>query len=190
MGKGKLIIFSAPSGSGKTTIVKQILKTDIPFQFSVSATSRPPRDNEIDGRDYYFLTPKTFREKIENHEFLEWEEVYEDQYYGTLKSEVERIRENNHHVLFDIDVVGGLNIKKQFGNEALSIFVMPPHIKELEKRLKIRGTENEESLSKRLAKSEHEMTFAPEFDKVIINDELQKAVEETHKIIKEFLNHE
>lgn len=190
MGKGKLIIFSAPSGSGKTTIVKQILKLDIPFQFSISATSRPPRDNEIDGRDYYFLTPEIFRKKIKSHEFLEWEEVYKDQYYGTLKSEVERIRESNYHVLFDIDVVGGLNVKKQFGKEALAIFVMPPHIEELEKRLKNRGTENQESLSKRLEKSEHEMTYAPLFDKVIINDELQKAVGETEKIIKEFLNYE
>ena len=190
MEKGKLIIFSAPSGSGKTTIVKQVLKTDIPFRFSISATSRPPRNNEIEGKDYYFLSPEEFRKKINNNEFLEWEEVYENQYYGTLKSEVERIRNNRQHVIFDIDVVGGLNIKRQFGQEALSIFVMPPHIKELEKRLRARGTENKESLAKRLAKSEHELTFAPEFDKVIINDDLQTAVEETHAAILEFLNHE
>jgi len=190
MKKGKLIIFSAPSGSGKTTIVRQILKSDIPFEFSVSATSRVPRENETDGKDYYFLSPDSFREKIKNNEFLEWEEVYHNQYYGTLKSEVERIRNSGHHVLFDIDVVGGLNIKNQFGDDALALFIMPPHLEELENRLKKRGTEDDESLAKRLEKSEHELAYAPKFDKVIVNDHLQTAVKETLLTLKEFLNHE
>ena len=190
MEKGKLIIFSAPSGSGKTTIVKQVLNAGFPFQFSVSATSRPPRKNEIDGKDYYFLSPSAFREKINKDEFLEWEEVYQNQYYGTLKSEVERIRNNGNHVLFDIDVVGGLNIKKQFGNEALAIFIMPPHIDELENRLRKRGTEDDESLARRLAKAKQELSFAPEFDKVIINDDLKAAVKETLTELEKFLGHE
>ena len=190
MEKGRLIIFSAPSGSGKTTIVKQILKTDIPFQFSVSATSRAPRKNEINGKDYYFLSPVVFREKIDNNAFLEWEEVYPNQYYGTLKSEVERIRNSGYNVLFDIDVVGGLNIKRQFGDEALAIFIMPPHIDELENRLRNRGTEDDESLAKRLAKAKKELSFAQEFDKIIVNDNLKTAVEETLNALKDFLNYE
>ena len=187
MQKGKLIVFSAPSGSGKTTIVKEILKTDIPFGFSVSATSRTPRNNEIHGKDYYFFTENEFREKVNNQEFIEWEEVYHNQFYGTLKSEIERLRNIGKHVLFDIDVVGGLNLKSQFKEEALAIFILPPSLDELEKRLKGRGTEDKVSLKKRLDKSEHEMSFADKFDVQIVNDELKDAVEKCIKEIKNFI---
>ena len=185
--KPKLIIFSAPSGSGKTTIVKEVLKTDIPFAFSVSATSRAPREGEVHTKDYHFLRLKQFKESIENGDFLEWEEVYENQYYGTLKSDVENKRQQGYNVIFDVDVVGGLNIKKYYGDEALAIFVMPPSIEELKKRLKGRGTETEESFNKRIAKAEHEMSFAKDFDVVIVNDDLQKAVVETIEKIRNFI---
>ena len=186
--KGKLIIFSAPSGSGKTTIVKEILKTDIPFGFSVSATSRPPREGETHAKDYYFFSVDEFKQKAKNDEFIEWEEVYHNQFYGTLKSEVERLRNIGKHVLFDIDVVGGLNLKNQFQKEALAIFILPPSIKELEKRLKGRGTEDEVSLKKRLDKSEHEMSFAEKFDIQIVNDDLSEAVEKCIDEIKNFIH--
>jgi len=186
--KAKLIIFSAPSGSGKTTIVKEVLKTDIPFAFSVSATSRSPREGEVHTKDYHFLSVNDFKKSIENEHFLEWEEVYENQFYGTLKSEVESKRQQGYNVLFDVDVVGGLNIKKYYGDEALAIFVMPPSIEELKKRLKGRGTETEESFNKRIAKAEHEMTFAKDFDVVIVNDDLQKAVDMTIATIRKFVN--
>ena len=185
--KGKLIIFSAPSGSGKTTIVKEILKTNIPFGFSVSATSRPPREGEVHAKDYYFFSVDEFKEKAENGEFIEWEEVYHNQFYGTLKSEIERLRNIGKHVLFDIDVVGGLNLKNQFQKEALAIFILPPSIEELEKRLKGRGTEDEISLKKRLDKSEHEMSFAEKFDIQIVNDDLSKAVEKCIEEIENFI---
>lgn len=185
--KGKLIIFSAPSGSGKTTIVKEILKTDIPFGFSVSATSRPPRKGEIHAKDYYFFSVDEFKEKAKNGEFIEWEEVYHNQFYGTLKSEIERLRNIGKHVLFDIDVFGGLNLKNQFKKEALAIFILPPSIKELEKRLKGRGTEDEVSLRKRLDKSEQEMSFANKFDIQIVNDDLSEAVEKCIEEIRIFI---
>jgi guanylate kinase len=185
--KAKLIIFSAPSGSGKTTIVKEVLKTDIPFAFSVSATSRPPREGEVHAKDYHFLSVDNFKESIEKEHFLEWEEVYENQFYGTLKSEVEQKRQQGYNVLFDVDVVGGLNIKKFFGDEALAIFVMPPSIDELKKRLKGRGTETEESFNKRIDKAAEEMEYAKEFDVVVVNDDLNTAVKETIEAITNFI---
>jgi len=185
--KAKLIIFSAPSGSGKTTIVKEVLKTDIPFAFSVSATSRPPRAQEVHAKDYHFLSVDNFKEAIEKERFLEWEEVYENQFYGTLKSEVEQKRQQGYNVLFDVDVVGGLNIKKFYGDEALAIFVMPPSIEELKKRLKGRGTETEESFNKRIDKAAKEMEYAKEFDVVVVNDDLNTAVKETIEAITNFI---
>ena len=185
--KAKLIIFSAPSGSGKTTIVKEVLKTDIPFAFSVSATSRAPREGEVHTKDYHFLSVNEFKNSIENEHFLEWEEVYENQFYGTLKSEVEQKRQQGYNVLFDVDVIGGLNIKKFYGEEALSIFVMPPSIEELKKRLQGRGTETTESFKKRIDKAEEEMQYAKDFDVVIVNDDLQKAVNETIDNIRNFI---
>lgn len=188
--KGKLIIFSAPSGAGKTTIVHRIMEQDGQFSFSISATSRKPRENEQDGKDYYFLSPEQFRYKIEHGDFLEWEEVYQNQYYGTLRSEVERIREAGKHVIFDVDVVGGLNIKKAFGDEALAIFVMPPDEETLAQRLKSRGTEDEESLNKRLSKARQELEMAPQFDIQIVNDDLIETINQTKSIIHKFLSHE
>jgi guanylate kinase len=185
--KAKLIIFSAPSGSGKTSIVKEILKSDIPFGFSVSATSRQAREGEIHAKDYYFFDVEEFKTRVSNDEFLEWEEVYHNQFYGTLKSEVEQLRDQGKNVLFDVDVVGGLNIKKYYGDDALSIFVKAPSVEELKNRLKGRGTESEESLQKRLDKAEYEMTFAPQFDVVIVNDNLNTAVTECLDLIRKFV---
>ncbi len=185
--KGKLIIFSAPSGSGKTTIVHWLMQQLPDLAFSISATSRKKRPGETDGKDYYFLTVDEFKKKIENNEFVEWEEVYDNQYYGTLASEVERLRNQGKHVVFDVDVKGGMNIKKMFGPEALSVFIMPPSIEELERRLRNRGTDDEESIRKRVKKAAYELQFAPEFDVVIVNDNLEKAEQETLKIVKRFL---
>ncbi|MBM3436530.1 MAG: guanylate kinase [Bacteroidetes bacterium] len=184
---GKLVIFSAPSGAGKTTIVQYLLHAGLNLEFSVSAASRQKRQNETDGRDYYFISPEEFRMKIKNDEFLEWEEVYENHYYGTLKSEVERILENGHHAIFDVDVKGGLNIKKYYGKQALAVFVMPPGIQNLEDRLRGRSTEIEESIKKRIDKAEHEIGFAGRFDKVIVNDDLKTALIEAGKIVSAFL---
>jgi guanylate kinase len=188
MEKGKLIIFSAPSGAGKTTIVKHLLNAELNLEFSISAASRKIRSNEVDGKDYYFLTADEFRNKINDHAFLEWEEVYTNHFYGTFKSEVERIRNKGNHVIFDVDVMGGLNLKKYFGDEALAVFVVPPHIEELENRLRSRSTENEESLKKRLEKAEHELSFAGEFDYQLINDDLHKAKQEAIRVVQEFIN--
>ncbi len=185
---GKLIIFSAPSGSGKTTIVRHLLEQNFQLEFSVSATSRAPRGTEVDGKDYYFLSADEFRKKIENDEFLEWEEVYKDCFYGTLKSEVERIRNNNKNVIFDVDVVGGVNIKKYYNDQALAIFVQPPSVEELENRLRKRNTDSDEVIAKRLEKSKFELSFAPKFDKIIVNDDLQEAYAEARKTLEEFLN--
>jgi guanylate kinase len=185
--KGKLIIFSAPSGSGKTTIVKHLLSKNFKLEFSVSATSRPPRKNEIHGKDYYFLSADQFRQKISNNEFLEWEEVYKDRYYGTLKSEVERITKAGKNVVFDVDVVGGCNIKKTYSDQALSIFVQPPSVAELEKRLKARSTDSDEVIATRIAKAEYEMTFASQFDVVIVNDVLEDACREAENVLSNFL---
>ncbi|KJF44586.1 guanylate kinase [Draconibacterium sediminis] len=185
--KGKLIIFSAPSGAGKTTIVKHLLKQGFDLEFSISATSREPRHTEMHGKDYYFLSGEEFLAKVENDEFLEWEEVYKGTSYGTLKSEVERIREQGKNVIFDVDVVGGLNIKKYYGDEALAVFVQPPSVEELRNRLVGRSTDSEEKIAMRVAKAEHELSFAPQFDVVIVNDKLEDAFVEAEKIITEFL---
>jgi len=185
--KGKLIIFSAPSGSGKTTLVRHLLAQNIPFGFSVSATSRLPRGAEQDGVDYYFLSEVEFREKIAQNAFLEYEEVYSGTFYGTLRSEVERMWDAGKHVLFDIDVVGGLNIKKQFPKECLALFVQPPSIEELEKRLRGRETDSEEIIQQRLDKATEELAYAPQFDRVIVNDDLETAQQEVRKAIEQFL---
>jgi guanylate kinase len=184
---GKLIIFSAPSGAGKTTIVKHLLESNPDLQFSISAASRPKRLNEIDGKDYYFISAKEFKQKIKNDEFLEWEEVYKDHFYGTLKSEVERIWANGKLVIFDVDVIGGLNIKKYYENKALAIFVMPPSLKHLELRLRGRATDSEENLKKRIKKAEHEISFKDKFDYILINDNLEIAFAEAERVVTEFV---
>ncbi len=185
--RGKLIIFSAPSGAGKTTIVKHLLQQNFNLVFSISATSRPPRNTETHARDYHFISEKEFQEKIENDDFLEWEEVYKGIRYGTLKSDVEQIRNRGKNVIFDVDVVGGLNIKKYFGDEALAIFVQPPSVKELQIRLQNRSTETEEIIRMRIEKAEHELSFANQFDVKITNDNLENALAEAEKILSEFL---
>ena len=186
--EGKLFIFSAPSGSGKTTIVKNLLDKDLSLEFSISATSRPKRENEIHGKDYYFLSVDDFKEKIDKNEFVEWEEVYENRFYGTLKIELERIWNQGKHVIFDVDVVGGLNIKKVYPDKALSIFVMPPGIEELEKRLTLRSTDSSEDIETRIKKASKELNYANKFDIIIINDELDKAIQESEIAIKKFIN--
>lgn len=186
--KGKLIIFSAPSGSGKTTIVRHLLNLGLGLEFSISATSRKPRGEEKDGVDYHFMTPETFRLNISKNAFLEWEEVYENQFYGTLRSEVQRIWDRDHHVLFDIDVKGGLNLKREFGERALAVFVSPPSIEVLADRLKGRNTDDEASLKKRLDKARYEISFSNQFDTVIINDKLEEALKEAENIVLDFLN--
>lgn len=188
MKRGKLIIFSAPSGAGKTTIVRHLLSVRNDLGFSISATSRLPRNGEKNGVDYYFLSESEFREKIKRNEFLEWEEVYFGTFYGTLKNEVERIIESGRNIIFDVDVVGGLNIKKQFGHEALSVFVKPPSMTELEKRLRFRSTETKEIIRIRLLKASKEMDFASRFDVIIVNDNLEKACIEATNIVSEFLD--
>ncbi len=185
---GKLVIFSAPSGSGKTTIVSHLLNEGLPLAFSVSATSRPPRGNEKHGKEYYFLSPDAFREHINQDAFVEWEEVYQDRYYGTLKSEVNRLWEAHKHVLFDVDVVGGLNLKKQYGDRALAVFVKAPSIAELEKRLRMRSTESEEELQLRLRKAEEEYAYADRFDVVLVNEDLQEAKKTAEALVRNFLS--
>lgn len=187
MSEGKLVIFSAPSGAGKTTIVKHLLSQNLNFGFSVSATTRKPRGAEQDGKDYYFLNVEEFKSKINNEEFLEWEEVYPDCYYGTLKSEVDQISQNGQNILFDIDVVGGSNIKKYYGDKALAVFVQPPSIKELEKRLLVRSTDHPEVIRERIAKAEHEMGYIGLFDIIIVNDKLEVALQKAEEKIREFL---
>lgn len=185
--QGKLIIFSAPSGSGKSTIINHLLKQNLNLQFSISATSRDPRGEEKHGVEYYFLSPEEFRTKIANDDFLEFEEVYTDRFYGTLKSEVDRITSTGNNVIFDVDVVGGCNIKKFYGERALSVFIQPPSIEELRKRLEGRGTDAQDVIESRLAKAEFELGFAPKFDVVIVNDNLEKAQQEALDTIREFL---
>uniref|UniRef100_UPI003217FF24 guanylate kinase n=1 Tax=uncultured Draconibacterium sp. TaxID=1573823 RepID=UPI003217FF24 len=185
--KGKLIIFSAPSGAGKTTIVKHLLQRGFNLEFSISATSREARHTETHDKDYYFLSAEEFKSKVQNDEFLEWEEVYKGTSYGTLKSEVERIREQGKNVIFDVDVVGGLNIKKYYGDEALAVFVQPPSVEELRNRLVGRSTDSEDKIAMRIAKAEHELSFAPQFDVVITNDDLEKAFIEAENIVSKFL---
>lgn len=185
--KGKLIIFSAPSGSGKTTLVKYVMENIDNLSFSISAASRNKRNREVQGKDYYFLTADEFRKKISNNEFVEWEEVYKNKFYGTLKSEVERIRKSGRNVVFDVDVVGGVNIKKLYGNKALGIFVMPPSVEVLKERLEQRGTDNENDIKTRINKAEYELTFSNLFDKIIINDDLEIAKLEAIEIVKDFI---
>ncbi|WP_423126666.1 guanylate kinase [Gaoshiqia sp. Z1-71] len=185
--KGKLIIFSAPSGAGKTTIVKHLLQQDFNLEFSISATSRAPRHTETHGVDYYFLSPEEFKQKVANDEFLEWEEVYPGICYGTLKSEVDRIRNKGRHVIFDVDVIGGINIKKYYKDEALAVFVQPPSIEELRNRLVGRSTDSPEVIEKRLQKSEYELSFAPNFDTVLISQELAVTLANADKLVTDFI---
>jgi guanylate kinase len=185
---GKVVIFSAPSGAGKTTIVKHLLaRKDLHLEFSVSACTRPIRDGEIHSRDYYFMTVDEFKSRIEENMFLEWEEVYKNSYYGTLKSEVDRIWKNGNHILFDVDVEGGVSLKQIFGEKALSVFVTPPSIEELQHRLELRGTESPDKIQKRINKASYEMKFITKFDRAIINDDLSKALKEAEEMVKEFL---
>lgn len=185
---GKLIVFSAPSGSGKTTIVRHLLAQDkLNLEFSISATSRDPRGEEQDGKDYYFISLKDFKRHIKNEDFLEWEEVYRDNFYGTLKEEVHRIWALGKHVIFDIDVVGGLRIKKKFPGRTLAVFVKPPSVDELKIRLKKRKTESEEKINMRIAKASVELATAPQFDRVILNDQLDKALDEATELVNKFI---
>jgi guanylate kinase len=186
--KGKLFVFSAPSGSGKTTIVRHLLKQErFNLEFSISATSREPRGEEKDGIDYYFISAKEFIQKIKDDEFLEWEEVYRDNFYGTLKTEVERIWAKGKHVIFDIDVAGGLRIKKKFPEETLAVFVKPPSVDELKIRLKKRSTESEDKINMRIAKASVELATAPQFDKIIKNYDLEVALNEAEQLVENFL---
>lgn len=188
-GKGKLIVFSAPSGSGKTTIVQHLLKQEkLNLEFSISATSRKPRGEEKHGEHYYFMSFKEFKQHIKNDDFLEWEEVYRDNFYGTLKSEVERIWAKGKHVIFDIDVVGGLRIKKKFPKETLAVFVKPPSVDELKRRLKNRKTESEEKINMRIAKASIELATAPQFDYIIENIDLEVALKEAVSLVDEFVS--
>ncbi|MDX1445589.1 MAG: guanylate kinase [Lishizhenia sp.] len=185
--EGKCIIFSAPSGAGKTTIVQHLLKQDLGLSFSISACSRDPRPNEVDGKDYHFLGLEKFQQEILNNAFLEWEEVYTNNYYGTLKSEIERIWNEGKTVIFDVDVIGGLNLKKYFGDKALAIFVQPPSYDELEKRLRYRSTESEDKINQRMSKAREELSFAPQFDHILVNDNLEHALEEAEKLVGTFI---
>ena len=184
---GKLVVFSAPSGSGKTTLVHHLLQQGLPIGFSISATSRPPRGKEKDGVDYFFMSENSFREKIAEDAFLEYEEVYEGTFYGTLRSEVDRLWKTGKTVLFDIDVVGGLNVKRQYPDQCLALFIQPPSLSELEKRLRRRGTDNEKKIKERLTKATKELDLANQFDKVIVNDDLETAKEEVGKAVHVFL---
>ena len=189
---GKLIIFSAPSGSGKSTIINYLLEEhpELKLAFSISATSRPPRGKEQHGVEYFFLSPEEFRQRIDKGEFLEYEEVYPGRFYGTLKAQVEKQSEEGQNVLFDVDVKGGVNIKQYYGNRALSLFIQPPSIDALRSRLEKRGTETPEVINDRIARAEFELGFASQFDKVVINDDLDIAKTETLQIIKDFLNNQ
>ncbi|NBW28671.1 MAG: guanylate kinase [Flavobacteriaceae bacterium] len=189
MNKGKLIVFSAPSGSGKTTIVKYLLgKDDLNLEFSISAASRKPRGEEVNGKDYYFISIEEFKKHIKNQDFIEWEEVYRDNFYGTLKSEVERIWALGKNVIFDIDVAGGLRIKNKFPEQTLAVFVKPPSIDELKIRLKKRSTESDDKINMRIAKASVELATAPQFDKIIKNYDLDFAKVEAYELVKAFLN--
>ena len=184
---GKLIIFSAPSGAGKSTIINYLLQQSLRLRFSISATSRAPRGTEQNGVEYYFLTPEEFKARIAKGDFLEYEEVYTDKFYGTLKSEVERILDEGDNVIFDVDVVGGCNIKHYYGERALSVFIQPPSIEELRKRLVGRGTDTPEVIESRIAKAEYELSFADKFDTVVINDDLETAKAKALQVVQDFL---
>ncbi|MCK8621822.1 MAG: guanylate kinase [Prevotella sp.] len=190
--KGKMFVISAPSGSGKSTIVQWLMKEhpELHMAFSISCTSRAPRGTEQNGVEYFFLTPEEFREKIAKDEFLEYEEVYENRFYGTLKEQVERQREMGQNVVFDVDVKGGINIKKYYGDEAMSLFIQPPSVEELRRRLEGRATDTAEAIAERLAKAEYEMTFAPQFDHIVVNDNLEEAKAETLRLVNDFLKEE
>jgi len=186
---GKLIVFSAPSGSGKTTIVHHLLKfKNLDLDFSISATSRKKRGNEIDGKDYYFISLKEFNKHIKNNDFVEWEEVYTNNFYGTLKKEIERIWSLGKNVIFDIDVKGGLNIKSQFPEQTLAIFVQPPSISEMERRLRNRNTDSEEKIMERVLKAEKELKFAIDFDVILVNDDLETAKKNAYNLVDKFIN--
>ena len=187
--RGGLIIFSAPSGSGKSTIVNWLMKEhpELKLYFSISCTSRQPRGTEQNGVEYFFLTPEEFRQRIDNDEFLEYEEVYENRFYGTLKAQVERQLEAGQNVVFDVDVKGGINIKKFYGERALSLFIQPPSVEELRRRLEGRGTDTPEAIENRLAKAEYELTFAPQFDHIVVNDDLEQAKKDTLALVSAFL---
>lgn len=186
----KVVILSAPSGAGKTTLVKHLLQNDAKFGFSISACSRKMREGEVNGRDYFFLTPEQFRHKIEKNDFLEWEEVYHDHYYGTLKEEVERLFDLGKCVVFDVDVVGGLNLKEYFGHEALAIFVKPPDVQTLEQRLRNRATDSEEKIKIRVAKAIHELEYEDRFDYSLENKDLDTAKRELESVVEDFLSTE
>lgn len=187
MNTGKLIIFSAPSGSGKTTLVRHLLAQNLDLEFSISATSRKPRGKEKNGHDYYFLKEEDFRKKVEDGEFLEWEEVYSGALYGTLKSEVARIWQEGKNVIFDMDVIGGLNLKSIYEEKALSVFVKPPSIDHLEERLRLRKTDSEEKIKERIAKADRELQYAHQFDHILINNKLSIAKKEAENLVKLFL---
>lgn len=186
--RGKLIIFSAPSGSGKSTLIGYLMQQGMPLSFSVSATSREPRGAEQHGKEYYFLTAEEFRTRIAAEEFLEYEEVYPGKFYGTLKSEVERLRNAGRHVIFDVDVVGGVNIKRFYGDEALSVFIQPPSIEALHERLVGRATDSPEVIATRVAKAEQELSYAPQFDKIVVNDVLEDAQREILALVQAFIS--
>lgn len=188
--RGKLIIFSAPSGTGKSTIISWLMKEhpELNMAFSISCTSRAPRGTEQNGVEYFFLTPEEFRQRIDNDEFLEYEEVYQDRFYGTLKAQVERQLEAGQNVVFDVDVKGGVNIKEHYGDEALSIFIQPPSVAELRRRLEGRGTDAPEVIDQRIARAEFELTFAEKFDRIVVNDVLEQAKADALMVIEEFLN--
>jgi len=189
MTKGKLLVFSAPSGSGKTTIVRHLLaQPDLNLEFSISCTTRAPRGEEVDGKDYYFISWDEFKKHIKSEDFVEWEEVYTDNFYGTLKTEVERIWAQGKHVIFDIDVAGGLRIKRKFPEETLAVFVKPPSVDELKRRLKQRSTESDDKINMRIAKAHVELATAPQFDTIIKNYDLDVAKEEAYKLVKNFIN--
>lgn len=189
MNKGKMLIVSAPSGSGKSTIVNWLMQEhpELNLAFSISCTSRAPRGTEQNGVEYFFLTADEFRQKIENDEFLEYEEVYEGRFYGTLKAQIEKQLADGQNVVFDVDVKGGINIKKYYGDQALSLFIQPPSIEELRHRLVNRGTDTPEAIEQRLAKAEYELTFAPQFDHIIVNDDLEAAEQETLQLVEDLL---
>ena len=187
MAKGKLIIFSAPSGSGKSTIINYLMTQGLNMHFSISETSRAPRGTEQNGVEYFFLTPEEFRTKIDNDEFLEYEEVYANRFYGTLKAQVEKQLEEGQNVVFDVDVKGGVNIKKFYGERALSVFIQPPSVDELRRRLEGRATDAPEVINDRIARAEYELSFAPQFDTIVVNDDLETAKAEALQKIKDFL---